>query len=441
MRVILLASLVGTAACGEIKSEKPDAAIDADLKDADLSAPLTVITQAHVSGLDAIDAPVANIDVIAILPNGMVNDMTKSDATGHATVKVFPGGSVTAIYPHTVDMGADLVTYMGVKPGDTLTFGQRFGSVTSTGLGSMSVSWPQLGGATQFDVFTPCGGFGFGGALSGSVSAQSSCATTPYEALMLAFDNNGNNVGFNTTSTPTFTAGGSLSIGGWSTPQNAVVNVSGLPDEVTFASADFSVMEGIQQSFEQGSGGPVTGNAFTGGFKWPPAGDRTFAQLFVERNGPYSETEVMDSLQTGTLSYTVADAKLPPWMSSSTVSCPAATAVWFPIPTTQANTLDGAVTQVFWQHQVTMGGTTTTNQFQWNFITPPEVTAFNFPALPSQFATDLPQPEDFCNGSTRLIVIPSASGYDAFRAVPERNLVCPECAVREGEIPRMIVNN
>ena len=54
---------------------------------------------------------------------------------------------------------------------------------------------------------------------------------------------------------------------------------------------------------------------------------------------------------------------------------------------------------------------------------------------------DLPQPEDSLGGEVRLLEIPTATGYDAIRAVPERNLVCPECAVRAGEIPRIIVNN
>jgi hypothetical protein len=40
-----------------------------------------------------------------------------------------------------------------------------------------------------------------------------------------------------------------------------------------------------------------------------------------------------------------------------------------------------------------------------------------------------------------LLEIPTIDGYDALRAVPERNLTCPDCAVRTGEIPRVIVNN
>ena len=86
-------------------------------------------------------------------------------------------------------------------------------------------------------------------------------------------------------------------------------------------------------------------------------------------------------------------------------------------------------------------GTTTFVPFTWNVIMPPDVTAFDLPTLPSPFDVDLPHPEDFLGGTIRLLEIPSASGYDAFRAVPERNLVCPECAVRSGEIPRIVATD
>src|SRR6185369_16138682 len=122
--------ILALCACGKVNSNTP---VDADLTDADLTGMLNVGTQTRffVSGGPAVGAAQANVDVVSLRTNDTVADMVQTDASGHASLKVYPGGSITAIYQHPADMGADLVTYFGVQPNDVLTFGQRLSPTTS----------------------------------------------------------------------------------------------------------------------------------------------------------------------------------------------------------------------------------------------------------------------------------------------------------------------
>ena len=125
--VLPLASLVTAglfSGCGSVNTGP-----DASTTDADISGAATVETEAALFG-GSIGTNVGNIDIISMLPNNTVLETVKTDAAGNASIKVYPGGSVTAVYKHTVDMGADLITYVGVKPGDTLVFGSRNFSLT-----------------------------------------------------------------------------------------------------------------------------------------------------------------------------------------------------------------------------------------------------------------------------------------------------------------------
>src|SRR5512140_1647222 len=124
-------------ACGKVNNDTP---ADANLIDADETGMLSVATQSRFfAGGTAVGAAQPSVDVVSVRPNNTLADMAQTDAGGHASLKVYPGGSVTAIYPHpaAMDMGADLVTYFGVKPDDVLTFGQRFSPNTSNNLGAM----------------------------------------------------------------------------------------------------------------------------------------------------------------------------------------------------------------------------------------------------------------------------------------------------------------
>src|SRR5262249_12043424 len=145
-------------------------------------------------------------------PNNTVLATGTTDANGSATIKVYPGGSVTAVYKHaaTVDMGTDLITWVGVKPGDTLTFGNRNPSTVNQpnpDLGAVNYSWPALANATSYDVFSSCA---FNGASAPATTLTvhefSNCHHDPMDVLFLAFGSTGL-MGYSFRSNVTFSDG------------------------------------------------------------------------------------------------------------------------------------------------------------------------------------------------------------------------------------------
>ena len=434
---IFLASLL-LAGCGSVKdSGAPvDAPVDVSTVDADTSGDATIVTEAALVG-GTVGVNVGNIDIISMLPNNTVLAMTKTDAGGNATIKVFPGGTVTAVYKHTVDMGADLITYVGVKPGDTLTFGSRNFSTagqTNTNIGSQTYSWPAQAGSTSYNVFTSCTGIGVGGASTSVVGTEFSlCHKEPMDVLYGAF--NGQLTHYNFRQNVAFTNGGTVSISGWIPVTNATVNITGIPTDVTNVSGNFSsVLDNNREIGLAGSfNGTLTGGAFTQNFVWHPGGDRTMSQMFFSRTG-FGAMRLLDSFASGTLTETVASPTFPPWQQSGViVSSALRTANWFLVPDA-ASVHDGQLLFMNWNHVV--GGT---NHFhQWHLILPPGQLSIVLPKLPAQFTDNLPFPQDGIGASIRAFDVGSLTSYDMVRAQPSRNIMCLECSIRGGDYQRVV---
>jgi hypothetical protein len=432
--------ILALCACGKVSNNTP---VDANLIDADLTGMLNVVTQARffVAGGPAVGAAQANVDVVSVRPNNTVADMVQTDASGHASVKVYPGGSITAVYQHAADMGADLVTYFGVQPNDVLTFGQRFSPNTSNNLGSMTFSYPAVAAATSYDVIGPCGGAGAAaGTLQVTFSEFDSCHHDPMDVVFLAFNSTGQVINYNYLSSVAFQNGMTRSIGSWGTAGTAMVNLTGLPPEVQNITGEFLTVGNIgspdEEMFARTVSGQVTGGAYTNSFPWAPTGVRTEARLFMSRLGTYRTMQIVDSLQANSTTWTVASPALPPWLQTFTASAADQMGIMYLVGD---GTYDAGMFRINWSH--VMGSTNV--PFVWTFILPPQQTTFSFPKLPAQFAADLPQPQDSFGIQAHVIEIPSISGYDALRAIPEKSLICPgsfvpDCALRNNEFPRII---
>jgi hypothetical protein len=427
-----VALLVG---CGKV-SDNPPADAAADSVDADLSGDATIVTEAALFG-SKIGTKVANIDIISTLPNNMVLAMAKTDAGGAATIKVYPGGSVTAVYRHTVDMGADLITWVGVKPGDTLSFGSRQFSVANQqnpSLGTQTVSWPALAGTTDFEIFTSCTSVFPGTALSAVETESTTCHQEPMDVLYVAFSATGlTNFGFR--SNVPFTNGGTVALGGWSALQTGSINITGLPTEITSLSGNFATVIDANKTFSfAGSyNGTPTGGAFTTTFPWHPTGERTVGSLALNRTG-FQTMRVLDSFSANTLTQTVAAPALTPWVQGNVTSSSALKmASWFVVPEA-SSVYDGQLLRVSWSH--TIG--TMSHPHQWHFILPPGLTSISYPALPPQFNDAMPLPEDFTSATLRVFDIASVTGYDMVRTMPSRNIMCLDCAVNAGDLQRVV---
>jgi hypothetical protein len=426
-------ALVLLAACGSVKGSDTDA----PGPDADLGGDATVVTEAALFG-GTVGAPVGDIDIISTLPNNTVLAMAKTGPSGSATIRVYPGGMVTAVYRHTIDMGADLITWVGVKPGDTLTFGSRLFSTSgqmSTSIGSTTYSWPAQPNATAYNIATSCVQTGVGAPTTSLVSTEySTCHKEPMDVLFAAFNGSGI-THFSFRSNVPFTNGGSVATGGWSPAQTATINITGLPPEVTSVSGFFStILDGNTSiTFAGGSNGTPTGGAFSGTFPWHGTGERTVGQVSLGRTG-FSPMRILDSFGASTLTQTVATPTLTPWVQGSVVASSAlGMASWF-LVSEAASVHDGQLLRATWSH--TISGTA--HPHQWSFIVPPDQTSLTFPKLPAQFSENLPFPQDFLNASLRVYDIGSVTGYDMVRALPSSTIMCLDCAVRAGDLQRVV---
>ncbi len=435
----LLAVVIAVAACGEVKGVKLDAKpLDAsvDAVDADLTGMATVVTQTHFPGGTAVGTLVGNIDYVSLLPNGMVHDMGKTDTSGHASVKVYPGGSVTVIYRHTADVGADLVTYMGVKPNDSLTFGQFWMlPYSTTSLGTMTISWPAYTGAAGLNYYYACGPCGCiyapSTATSITLNELAYCDHEPMNFLGIAFNSSGQVLGMS-YSFVNFQNGASAGLNGWQNASTATATFTGLPPEIVTATEYFYLISnGGQTNYAYGISGAPTGGALTESFPWVPTGERTESMAVLSRQGNYQPQRVMDSLNQ--LTVTIDSPPLPPWVDNQggVTSSVDRKVTWLQSgpATHSANTV-----QMAWQHNISGNPV----PFTWSFVVPPDVTEFDFPKLPAIFDDTQPKPEDYVNASVRALTIPSASSYDSARQLPEAQLMCPDCAVRLNLLPRVI---
>ena len=424
--------LVLLAGCGSVKGSD----IDAPGPDSDLGGDATVVTEAALFG-GTIGAPVGDVDIVSMMPDNTVLAMAKTGASGNATVRVYPGGTVTAVYRHTVDMGADLITWVGVKPGDTLKFGSRAFSTSgqsSTSIGSMTYSWPAQAGATAYNIATSCTTSGVGGASTSLVTSEYSlCHREPMDVLFGAFNSALTHYSFR--SNVPFANGGSVTTGGWSPVQTGTVTITGLPSEVTSVSGSFStILDGNREAnFVGGYNGTPTGGAFSGTFPWHPTGDRTVGQVLLNRTG-FSTMRVVDAFGASTLTQTVAAPVLTPWVQGGVVvSSALGMASWFLVPDA-TSVHDGQTLRVSWTHTVSSVG----HPHQWHFILPPDQTSITLPKLPALFSENVPFPQDFLSVTLRVFDIASVTGYDMVRAMPSSTIMCLDCAVRAGDLQRVV---
>jgi hypothetical protein len=409
--------------------------------DGDLSGDATIVTESALFG-GTIGAKVGGIDIISHLPDDTVLATTRTDASGNAVIKVYPGGSVTAVYRHTIDMGADLITWVGVKPGDTLTFGsQNFSTIgqQSVNLGAQTYSWPALAGATSFRVYTSCAPFGMlpGGTSTSLVGSEfSTCHQEPMDVVYAAFSSNSTLLGLGVRSNVAFASGATVALGSWLPAKTGSIDITGLPAEISSVIGTFRpVFDAKTEAtiFTPNYNGTPTGGAFSAPFNWYPTGDRTVGSLFLVRTG-FRNMQVLDSFSVDTLTQTVAAPVLPAWLQGNmTVSPALRMASWF-LVSDPSSDYDGQVLRAEWSRVIS----SMSHDSQWDFILPPGQTSITFPTLPSQFSDIQPLPDDLLFASNRVFDIPSVTGYDMLRTLPSAKLMCLECSVRTGDFQRIV---
>jgi hypothetical protein len=232
----------------------------------------------------------------------------------------------------------------------------------------------------------------------------------------------------------TFTSGGTIMTSSWAAAQMGAVNITGLPPEITSLSGSFrTILDSNREVATTLYSGTPTGGAFTATFPWHPTGERTVGRLQFVRPG-FSAMLLYDSFAASTLTETVAAPAFPPWVQGGTIASSALRqAAWALVPDARS-VHDGQLLRVTWNRNI--GGTN--HPHQWHFILPPDQTSITFPALPAQFADNLPVPQNSMGAAIRVFDLSSVSGYDMLRTLPSSTIMCLECAVRAGELQRIV---
>lgn len=418
--------------------------------DADESGNVTVATKSAHFG-QTIGAALGDVDIVSNLPNGAVFASGKTDAGGGGTIKAVPGGSITAFYKRPTDMGYEIVSFVGVKPGETLEFGNRQPSFfcppapapCDVSQGLVQYNWTVQGGATQTRILAGCASTSVAAPTATiSIDERPSCGHNPIDAVFVSITNTAV-TGCTTRQNQPFP--GPVTVGTPSAAPFAVIaNITGIPSEVTQVSTQFSPVLNTQlernANFVTGfarSNGVNSGGAFTGNFQYCGMGKRTSATLSLSRPG-FANTRVIDSLPSNATSWTVSNPMLPPFLEANGfIQSPSQRrAEWVLSPS--AGTTHDAVTATFaWS--VVVGGMNST--VFWHFVLPPGTTEVTLPKVPAALEPYMPTTETgFGLQFLRLVEIPTVANYDAFRALGAGAALCPECMARTGDIQRVIVS-
>ena len=437
-------------ACGSSKDDQPidadpgpDADVDANV---DPSGDATVSTKAGVTG-QPVGMAIADVELISTLPNGDMLATGKTDASGNATIKVYPGGTVTAVYRHTgTDMGADLFTFVGVEPGDKLDFGQKLlFNGTGTNIGSQTYTWPTSpnGAVAGYRVLTACSTnlVLAPNTTSPPLAEFSLCNKTPMRIVYAATTPSPATLANCGSRVVTFSAGATVGLPAWSNAVTASGNLSGLPASVTNVNVGMRVVLNDASEISLAGGGPIsgapTGGAFTGNFQWcPDVGERTSARVDLRRPNSGVIT-VLDALPASATSVTVSSPVVPPWVEPEFMTSTEMRSASWKFADEGTNAHDAVYLQLQYQQQINnmsfLG--------RWHVVMPPGTQSVNLPKLPAAFDDFQAKPGvTLMFGRIYAIEVPTLTRYSELRALGMGFATCPDCAVRANEVQRVITS-
>jgi hypothetical protein len=260
------------------------------------------------------------------------------------------------------------------------------------------------------------------------------------DVLFLAYSGNLSHYSFRPN--VTFQNGGNVQNLGWNTAVQATITINGLPPEITSVSGNFSVLldGGTEIQTANWSTG-LTGGAAVASFPIAPTGERQISSVFLSRTS-FETIRIFDSLASSATTQTIAAPQLPPLYqrggnSSPVLVSPAAgAATWVPV-TSATSVSDAQYVRLQWSHMISGSF----HPHTWHIMLPPEASNIALPKLPTPLMDHYPAAQDsFSTPRIRQIEIPTVTGYDAARALPSRNLMCVECAVRANDFQRAIVS-
>jgi len=420
--------LFACAGCGKVH-DLTDASngIDAKSVDANTTADATtdvvVTTYSRQASGHKNGTLEAGISVISVQPNGSLGPTGTTDANGQAILTgVQAGATVTAIYPSTGSF--KIVTMAGVKPGDHLTFGERYTDDPGTGgTGTLTINFTPPPNAVNYDVYWKCGSQSVQSAPT-SFSIAETCGATTVTVFVIASDANFQVVATGVLKDAPFNGDQTATLTNWTvSPElQLAAEVTGVGADVT--NADLGAGTIVDDAYQFSRWNFVQLASGTGSYTVPllPGSDRI--DVFSELHGPqgFGRQEMYKAVApdatTGTLT-----APAMPWLGApSTFDAASQKVSWTTMGT---GTYDTAVVELNW----TKGN----DIYDWTISIAPGASEVTW-SPPTELAQYLPGTTDTINGTVMLVDLSTATSHDELRAAPEWQWSCPACATRTGEL-------
>lgn len=402
---------------------------DAPTKDASPDA--VTVTKVNVTALSrwyeplASQAPRAGVLVFAVNGAGALVGQATTGVDGRASLEIPDGGSVTAVYPKNDDRARiSVVTYAGVKPGDSLTFGDHdttYGAPVGSE-GNLDIQWTPVTDATSYELTSPCASATTND-HSMTVGLASTCQTPTAPVALVASDSAGRVLASVFLPDAPYTPGSSLNItaGQWVSQTASMgygISVTGLAAGVhgveLRARARFGRIGYERLLFVS----PFEANA-TGAFSMPSTAT-TIAGAEVYRNDYPGHLRFLQTAQAPV----TLDTTGRPWVTSIVASAKERFVQWLLSPGTA---YDATTLELAWNKNDT--------EYVWRVLLPPDKNQVDLRSFPEALAAYLPDTESPLNVALRLIDLSSTKSYDDVRALPEWHFMDPEFAVRFGEEP------
>ena len=212
MRYALLLALAGCN-CGTTADDAPD-----------IDAPNTRGT-VTVHLVDKLGTPIPDMRVMFVDTDDTLTERM-TDATGLAQADVNEGATLTAMRVSASGCAFSLTTLTALLPGDDITlisapssasngddaFTQRVIPTDTTLAGNFTITFPSLGGADNYRVYTPCGPTNVGTVTSPSLPFEQGCVTSPMHIVVLATTSIGTPLKYVEATNVAFAPGGSVMI-------------------------------------------------------------------------------------------------------------------------------------------------------------------------------------------------------------------------------------
>ena len=446
LRCTALASCVFTAAaCGKVNTFTDAGTADASQIDAlaevDARNEGTVTVTTHPRCCTGSDTDlVPDIPVFVVQPDGTLGDSGVTDQNGEIVLEnVQQGAAVTAVY----DVGGTqtdyrITTVVGVKPGDSLVFGDRFDAQPSGTQTTWTVQWtPANAYPISNAYYGPCGGtinYTFGTPFSSSTFPQwDSCQTTTADLIYVVGNYYYDPTGYKLLRGAAFADNQTTNFGATdSVPGTFSFDFTGLPPGITEMNINVHSYLGDVALPDVGVYQQVTSDSVSGTTKVIPI-DGVMAQARFYRGGNLGTHTWFDRGPADLSAFSGSPPDIP-WISGTYVSGATHTAGWMQVGT---NPYDAAVARFHWERDLPAlveGGEGGDIEFDWTVLLPPGVNAYAWDDVPTELEPWVPGDFDDVRTFVQLYDVESIDGYDAVRALPESTFANPIDGAYSGAI-------